>query len=90
MGLILVAALFGIGDSIRVPASWSIFADEGVNTGPATSFTFRMLAWRPGLLAGPLLGGLIKDFVGIANTFYTAAISVVVALIGYLVAQRGK
>lgn len=86
-GLLLVAALFGIGDSIRVPASWGIFADEGVETGPATSFSFRMLAWRPGLLAGPLLGGLIKDLVGIANTFFMAAISVVVALIGYSVAQ---
>jgi len=86
-GLLLVSALFGFGDSIRVPASWGIFADQGIDTGPATSFTFRMLAWRPGLLAGPLLGGWIKDLVGIANTFYTAAATVSVALVGYLVFQ---
>lgn len=92
-GLLLVAALIGTGDSIRVPASWSIFADQGINTGPATSFSFRMLAWRPGLLAGPLLGGFIKDVMGIANTFYAAGVSVTVALVGYSVLHwrhRGK
>ncbi|MEF8837436.1 MAG: MFS transporter [Candidatus Bipolaricaulota bacterium] len=86
-GLLLVAALIGIGDSIRVPASWGIFADQGINTGPATSFSFRMLAWRPGLIAGPLLGGFIKDLMGIANTFYAAAAAVTVALIGYIVSH---
>ncbi len=93
LGLVLVGGLFGIGDSIRVPASWSIFADQGIDTGPATSFSFRMLAWRPGLLAGPLLGGWIKDLVGIANTFYTAAATVGLALVGYLFFQgwnKGK
>jgi len=84
-GLLFAAALIGIGDSIRVPASWGIFADHGIDTGPATSFSFRMLAWRPGLLAGPLLGGWIKDLMGIANTFYAAAAAVSVALVGYLV-----
>ena len=92
-GLLFVAALIGIGDSIRVPASWGIFADQGIDTGPATSFSFRMLAWRPGLIAGPLLGGLIKDLLGIANTFYAAAAAVSLALIAYSVShllQRGK
>lgn len=86
-GLLLVGALFGVGDSIRVPASWGIFADQGVDTGPATSFSFRMLAWRPGLLTGSLLGGFIKDLFGIANTFYAAAAMVAFALIGYLTMQ---
>jgi len=86
-GLFLVAALFGLADSIRVPASWGVFADEGIDTGPATSFSFRMLAWRPGLLAGPLLGGLIKDLVGISNTFFMAAFTVIIALIGYVTAH---
>lgn len=84
-GLLLIGALFGLGDSIRVPASWGIFADQGINTGPATSFVFRMLAWRPGLLAGPLLGGWIKDLVGISNTFFTAAATVSAALVGYVI-----
>ncbi|MBS3787073.1 MFS transporter [Candidatus Bipolaricaulota bacterium] len=84
-GLLFVSGLIGIGDSIRVPASWGIFADQGINTGPATSFSFRMLAWRPGLIAGPLLGGLIKDLLGIANTFYAAGAAVSTALIGYAV-----
>lgn len=86
-GLLGVGALFGLGDSIRVPASWGIFADQGIDTGPATSFSFRMLAWRPGLLAGPLIGGWIKDVAGISYTFYTAAAAVSLALIGYLVFQ---
>ncbi|MFW6111766.1 MAG: MFS transporter [Candidatus Bipolaricaulota bacterium] len=86
-GLLGVGALFGLGDSIRVPASWGVFADQGIDTGPATSFSFRMLAWRPGLLAGPLLGGWIKDVAGISYTFYTAAAAVCIALIGYLVFQ---
>lgn len=84
-GLLMVGALFGLGDSIRVPASWGIFADQGINTGPATSFSFRMLAWRPGLLAGPLLGGWIKDLAGINNTFYVAAATVSAALLGYVI-----
>ena len=83
-GLLLVSALFGLGDSIRVPASWGIFADQGIDTGPATSFAFRMLAWRPGLMAGPLLGGWLKDLAGIANSFYAAALTVSLALLGYL------
>jgi len=87
VGLLAIGALFGLGDSIRVPASWGIFADQGIDTGPATSFSFRMLAWRPGLLAGPLLGGWIKDLAGIANTFYAAAGAVSFALVGYLAFQ---
>ena len=84
-GLLAIGALFGFGDSIRVPASWGIFADQGIDTGPATSFSFRMLAWRPGLLAGPILGGWIKDISSISNTFYAAAATVTLSIMGYIV-----
>ena len=86
-GLLIISALFGLGDSIRVPASWGIFADQGIDTGPATSFSFRMLAWRPGLLLGPTLGGLIKDLTGITYTFFAAAGVVVMAIMLYLFLQ---
>ena len=90
LGLSAISLLFGLGDSIRVPASWAVFADEGVDSGPATSFSFRMLAWRPGILIGPVLGGLIKDLTNIAHTFHFGGFFVFVALVIYLLMQVKK
>ena len=81
--LIMIAFLVGIADTIRVPASWAVFADEGVEKGAATSLSLRMLAWRPGMIAGPILGGLVQDYFGIQWTFYLAALAVAVSLVAY-------
>lgn len=82
--LVGISALLGLADTIRIPASWAVFADEGVESGPATAFSFRMLAWMPGSLIGPLLGGVIKDTLGIATTFYTVALTITIAVSLYV------
>lgn len=84
IGLVVISLTLGLADTIRVPASWAVFADEGIDAGPATALSMRMLAWRPGVLIGPVLGGLAKDLINIKVTFLLASSAVVVALVTYI------
>jgi MFS family permease len=68
--LVGFAALLGIADAFREPASMALFADEGDGEGVASSFGIRELIWRPGSVAAPLLGGWLMTGVGMAWVFY--------------------
>lgn len=68
--LVGFAGLLGIADAFREPASMALFADEGTGEGVASSFGIRELIWRPGSVAGPLLGGWLMTEVGMYWVFY--------------------
>ena len=69
--LVALSGLLGVADSFREPASMALFADEGTESGGvASSFGVRDLLWRPGSIAGPLLGGWLMTEVGMAWVFY--------------------
>ena len=67
-------SLLGVADSIRLPASMSLFVTEGeVHDAVASSMSLRSLSWKVGQVVGPLLIGGVKDFVSAEVAFLTAA-----------------
>lgn len=68
--LVVLNGLLGAADSVREPASMALFADEGAESGIASSFGIRNLVWLPGSLAAPMVGGYLMTEVGMAWVFY--------------------
>ena len=91
--LIALSGLLGVADSLREPASMALFADEGTDSGGvASSFGVRDLLWRPGSVAGPLLGGWLMTEIGMGWVFYVGgafALTGVAAFLGTLVVLHG-
>ncbi|WP_240137513.1 MFS transporter [Salinigranum salinum] len=91
--LVALSGLLGVADSLREPASMALFADEGTDSGGvASSFGVRDLLWRPGSIAGPLLGGWLMTEVGMGWVFYVGgafALTGVAAFLATLVVLHG-
>ncbi|MDS0475326.1 MFS transporter [Natrinema sp. 1APR25-10V2] len=82
-------SLLGVADSIRLPASMSLFVDEGEEyDSVASAMSLRSLAWKVGQVTGPVLVGTTMDFVSTEAGFYLAAGFIVVATTGFVVTAR--
>ncbi|ESP89635.1 MFS transporter [Candidatus Halobonum tyrrellensis] len=78
--LFVAYMVLGIADSIRLPASMSLFVEEGERyDSVASSMSLRSISWKIGQVAGPLTVGLIIDYVSVSAAFYTAAGFIIVA-----------
>ncbi|MFC7068304.1 MFS transporter [Halobaculum lipolyticum] len=72
--------LLGVADSIRLPASMSLFVEEGERyDSVASAMSLRSISWKVGQVAGPVGIGAIKEYVSTSVAFYTAAGFIVVA-----------
>ena len=79
-------ALLGVADSLRLPASMTLFVEEGEKfDSVASSMSLRSISWKVGQVAGPVAVGLIKDFVSSEAAFLTASGFIVVATIVFVV-----
>ncbi|WP_435128597.1 MFS transporter [Halobaculum sp. D14] len=84
--------VLGVADSIRLPASMSLFVEEGEHyDAVASAMSLRSISWKVGQVAGPVGIGLIIDYVSTSAAFYTAAAFIVVASgVFWLVFQRAS
>ncbi len=74
VALWLAYALAGAGDSVRLPASMALFAEEGERLGAtASAMSLRSVSWKVGQVAGPFLAGAVKQFVSTDAAFLVAA-----------------
>ena len=90
--LVGLNGLLGAADSVREPASMALFADEGKDSGIASSFGIRGLVWRPGALLAPLLGGYLMGAVGMSWVFVVGgatALTGVAAFVGVVAVRYG-
>ena len=72
--------VLGIADSVRLPASMSLFVEEGEKyDSVASAMSLRSISWKVGQVAGPVGIGAIKQYVSTSVAFYTAAGFIVVA-----------
>lgn len=72
-GLLFINGFMGVADSFREPASMALFADEGRESGIASSISLRSLIWQPGAILAPLLAGGIMDWQGFGYVFWLAS-----------------
>jgi MFS family permease len=72
----------GVADSIRLPASMSMFVSEGEQfDAVAGSLSLRSVAWKVGQVAGPVTVGVIWDATSVYLAFATAS--------GFILAAAG-
>jgi len=82
-------SLLGIADSLRLPASMSMFVDEGGRyDSVASAMSLRSLSWKVGQVAGPVLIGATMDAVSTEAGFLLAAGFIVVATGGFVATSR--
>jgi MFS family permease len=82
-------AVLGIGDSIRLPASMSLFVDEGEQyDSVASAMSLRSVSWKVGQVTGPVLVGATMDFFSTEAGFVLAAGFIVAATALFVVAAR--
>lgn len=73
-GLFAAYSVLGIGDSIRLPASMTLFVEEGERLDAvAGSFSLRSLSWKIGQLIGPVAVGAIWEVTSALVAFWVAA-----------------
>ncbi|WP_284014229.1 MFS transporter [Halobaculum litoreum] len=78
--LFVAYMVLGVADSIRLPASMSLFVEEGERyDSVASAMSLRSISWKVGQVAGPVGIGAIKEYVSTSVAFYTAAGFIVVA-----------
>lgn len=83
--LFVAYAVLGVSESIRLPASMSLFIQEGERfDSAASSMSLRSLSWKVGQVSGPVVVGAIKDFVSITAAFLSASGFVLVASIVFV------
>ena len=71
---LLGLCIFGaIGGSISMPAASALTVDEGRKFGMGTTMAIFAMAMSIGMAIGPILGGIIADYININSVFYFAA-----------------
>ncbi|AXG06025.1 MFS transporter [Haloplanus rubicundus] len=79
-------SILGIGDSIRLPASMSLFVDEGEQyESVASAMSLRSLSWKTGQVVGPVLIGTTMDFISVEAGFVLAAGFLVIATAVFII-----
>ena len=82
-------AVLGVADSIRLPASMSLFVTEGERfDSVASSMSLRSLSWKVGQVVGPLTVGIITDLSSMPVAFAVAAGFIVVATVSFVLMYR--
>ena len=67
-------SLLGVADSIRLPASMSLFVDEGERRDSvASAMSLRSISWKVGQVVGPVIVGTTMDFTTTETGFLLAA-----------------
>jgi MFS family permease len=78
-------ALCGVADSIRLPASMSLFIEEGEAVdATAGSMSLRSVSWKIGQVVGPLTMGVVWDGFGVFAAFGIAAGCILVSTVAFL------
>ena len=79
-------SLLGIADSIRLPASMSLFVNEGERfDSVASAMSLRSISWKVGQVIGPVLVGSTMDLISTEAGFLLAAGFIVVSTVGFVV-----
>lgn len=82
-------SILGVADSIRLPASMSLFVDEGSQLDSvASAMSLRSISWKVGQIAGPVTVGATIDFLDPTAGFLLAAAFIGVATAVFGVTAR--
>ncbi len=63
----------GLGGAILIPATSALTVEEGRKFGMGSTIAMLMVAMSLGIAIGPILSGVVVDFININSVFYFAA-----------------
>jgi MFS family permease len=73
-------AVLGVADSLRLPASMSLFVKEGkYYDAVSSSLSLRSLSWQVGAVVGPVAVGIVSDLFSYYRAFWLASATMVLA-----------
>jgi DHA1 family multidrug resistance protein-like MFS transporter len=72
--LLGICALGGISGAISTPAASALGVEEGRRFGMGSTIAILVMAFSLGMGVGPLLGGVIHDYINVDSVFYFGAI----------------
>jgi DHA1 family multidrug resistance protein-like MFS transporter len=71
--LLGICALGGISGAMATPAASALSVEEGRRFGMGSTIAMLAMAFSIGMGVGPLLGGVIADFINVNSVFYFGA-----------------
>jgi len=77
--LLVICALGGLGGAISMPAASALVVEEGRKFGMGSTIALFAMSMSIGMAIGPIIAGVIADFISIDTVFYFGA---VIGLIG--------
>ena len=78
--LLGLCALGGLGRAIALPAASALTVEEGRKFGMGSTMAMFAVSMSIGMAIGPLLGGVVADFVDINSVFYFTAGMILVGI----------
>ena len=73
--LLGICALGGLGGAIAMPAASALAVEEGRKFGMGSIMAIFVMAFSIGFFAGPLLSGVIVDYISINSVFYFGSLA---------------
>ena len=82
-------SVLGVADSVRLPASMSLFVDEGSEyNSVASALSLRSISWKVGQITGPVVVGVTTDILDLTAGFLLAAGFITVATTVFVITAR--
>ncbi len=81
--LLVLCVLLGIGGAIAMPAASVLVISQGRRFGMGVTMATFSVAMSAGLAIGPILAGVMADFLSISTVFYFAAAVVLVGAVAF-------
>ena len=71
--LLAICALGGLGGAISMPAASALIVEEGRKFGMGSTIAIFAMSMSIGMAIGPIVAGVIADFININSVFYFGA-----------------
>ena len=82
--LLLLLVIGSFGNAISLPAASAMVIEEGRKYGMGSTIAVFNVAFNIGMAVGPILGGIIADFLNIDSVFYFGAATILVGIILFI------
>lgn len=80
--------VFSVGSAIGMPALTAIVTIEGRGVGMGTTMSVLQSAMSLGMIAGPLISGIIGDLFGLKSVFFVGGLIMLVGTISFYLLQK--
>jgi DHA1 family multidrug resistance protein-like MFS transporter len=81
--LLVFLAIAGIGDAVALPSASALVIEEGRKFGMGMAMAVFNMGMGVGMSIGPILAGLVADYLGVQYAFYFAAAIIFISAVAF-------